>query len=199
MKQIAIILLLALLAACENPIYYGSDYNQSLDFARLKTFAWHSPNQFNEASKLYIANDLVDERIHTRVDQELAAKGFKKTGPESADFLVNYSITTQDKVDMHTYNTYGSAYGAYTPHRAGVYGYGYYGGAPVASDVQVVQYKVGTFVLDVVDRKSGKLIWRGTAEGRMAKNTITPQEREARINEVILNVLKEFPPPKAKE
>lgn len=200
MKVISTLMAIAvtvLLSACSNPVTYDSDYKSSVDFKELRTFAWHAPNEFNESSKAYVANDMVDERIRSNVDKELQAKGFVKKASGDVDFYVNYSITTEDKVDIRTYNTY-SGYG----HGYGYGGYGYpyrYGGIGymhIQPDVEtkVTQYTQGTFVLDIIKGSSDKLIWRGTAEGRMKNESLTPDEKKERVAEIVNKVLSAYPP-----
>ena len=195
--------LLLVLAGCShNPISYDNDYKQGVDFGKYKTYTWHTPNEHNESSEAYVANEIVDERIRSSVDKVLSGKGFKKVDSGAVDFTVNYSIITKDKVDVRTYNTYngygwgygyGGTYGM--PYR--YYGVGYRSISP-DQETQVTHYTQGTFVLDVVSGDEQKLVWRGTAEGRMRKSKLTPSEREQVIDDVVTNVLSGFPPPKAK-
>lgn len=104
------ILALALLNACSTPIDYSSDFRMNTDFNDFKTYSWHAPNEHTATTNNYIANEIVDERIRASIDETLAAKGFSKLDSDSVDFLVNYSITAEDKIDVKTYNTY-SGYG----------------------------------------------------------------------------------------
>lgn len=191
------VLLVGFLSSCSNPIKYNSDYKSAADFSQYKTYAWHAPNEYNKASRTYLANDLVDERIRTSVDQELSKKGFTKVAESAADFLVNYSVTAEDKIDIHTYNTYAGvpAGWRYGPVMVGspyaYYGIGY---ADPEVETRVSQYKVGTFVLDIVHNADDKLVWRGTAEGKLNRDELTPAERDAKIAEIVGQTLHGFPP-----
>ena len=194
-----ILSLTAILNACSSkPISYGSDFKSSVDFSLYKTYSWHAPNEYNSSSDAYIADPLVDKKIRSTIDQVLAGKGFKKLEDGQVDFLVNYSIITTDEVDISSYNNY-NGYVAGWRH-GGRYGapYQYYGsgyrelGPEVETTIEL--YKQGTFVLDIVGVKEGKLEWRGTAEARMPVSKLTPEKREHTISEVVGNVLKAFPP-----
>lgn len=193
---------ISLLNACSNPIDYSSDFRVNTDFAAYKTYAWRAPNEHTATTNNYIASEIVDERIRTNIDNQLAAKGFTKVDATTVDFLVNYSITAEDKIDIKTYNTY-SGYGP--GWGGGYYGrmgspYGYYGMSygmgtmGVGTETRVSEYQQGTFVLDVIDSKEDSLVWRGTAEGKMSNGTYTPQERDARISTIVGEVLAGFPP-----
>ncbi|WP_350609356.1 DUF4136 domain-containing protein, partial [Pseudoalteromonas sp. 41-MNA-CIBAN-0057] len=54
-------------------------------------------------------------------------------------------------------------------------------------------YEVGTLVIDIIDRESNQLIWRGAKDGRLKKKQ-TPSQREAAIKETVANILSNFPP-----
>ena len=189
---------LAFLGCSSNPVTYGSDFKATVDFANYKTYSWHAPNEYNVSSKAYAANDIVDERIRQSVDVELLKKGFTQVDTEKADFLVNYSITSEDQLDVRTYNTYngyssGWNHGAYygSHYRYSGVGYGAY---KPEVETKVTHYKQGTFVLDILGGKTDKLVWRGTAEARMSKAELTAEEREAKIASIVKSVLSAFPP-----
>ena len=48
-------------------------------------------------------------------------------------------------------------------------------------------------VLDVLDARTGALLWRGSTEGRL-RDLRTPEERTARVNEIVAAVIAQFPP-----
>lgn len=193
-------LALAFVSACSNPIDYGSDFRVNTDFANFKTFSWHAPNEHTATTNNYIANEIVDERIRLSIDEALMAKGYTKVDSAEVDFLVNYSITAVDKIDIKTYNTY-SGYGP--GWGGGYYGrvgspYGYYGMSystmGMGTETRVSEYQQGTLVVDIVEVSDDSLVWRGTAEGKMKDTSFTPAERDKRISEIINEVLYGFPP-----
>ena len=78
---------------------------------------------------------------------------------------------------IHTRHSYG---------RRGWYGAG-------SSHTTVRQYEQGTLLLDLIDPESKQLIWRGTGQTRL-RDLKTPEEREARVREVVDRILERFPP-----
>ena len=52
----------------------------------------------------------------------------------------------------------------------------------------------GTLILDFVDTRSKKMIWRGSANADVSDAT-TPEKREKIIDDAVENILKYFPPP----
>lgn len=196
------ILSILFLASCSSSnVNYESDYNQATDFSKYKTFSWHQPNSFNDNSNQYLANDILDTRIRSDIETQLTSKGYElKASGYAVDFLVNYSVTTEDRMDIKTYNNYGGYapgwnYGGYYRsgyRRSGVgYGMGY--STMPSTEVKTTYYTQGSLIIDVVNPKDDTLVWRGTAEGKLKKNQTT-QERKAAIEEVVMNILSEFPP-----
>ena len=61
------------------------------------------------------------------------------------------------------------------------------------SDTRTTYYTQGTFILDVVRPVDDKLIWRGTAEGKIQSNKTTA-DREKSAHEVSVAILADFPP-----
>jgi hypothetical protein len=46
--------------------------------------------------------------------------------------------------------------------------------------------------IDLIDAKSKKLVWQGKGIGRLSSGS--PQEREAKINAFVTNILTAYPP-----
>lgn len=180
----------AFIVGCASGVSIDSDHKAGINFDELKTYRWHDKSA---DTKDYHGNDILDGRIRAAVDKELQAKGFLLVGSESADFSVNYSVTTQEKTDIRSYDTYsGMSPGFSMGYGRSGYRYGYSVGYSSAPEVRTVHYEEGTFVVDVVDG-SDKLIWRGSAEGRLKKN-LTVEEKRQGIKDVVAKVLMNYPP-----
>lgn len=188
-----------LLSACETPVRVDSDYDTDVNFADYKTYRWHAPTQANQQTMQYLQSDLMDNRIRTAIERELQEKGYTRQDTGDVDFLVNYSISTQEKTDVKTYNTYS---GFAPGWGGGWYGPGpyYYSGVGVGfnvgtstSNTTVDHWQQGTLIVDVVHPDDDKLVWRGTAVGRVPEHT-TQQEKDEIVNSVVGQVLRRFPP-----
>jgi len=179
------LLSLLTLVACSG-VQVNSDYDTSRKFSDLKTYAWMKPKQEVVIDPL-VHNDLMQRRVERAVEQSLAAQGFvKATGEQSADFLVTYYVSAETKLSISSFH---SDFGYY-PCWGGCYRYGM--GYGMNQDVNVRQYKEGTFMLDIVDPASSELMWRGAAGKRLS--TGTPEERDTYVNEIVSSILAKFPP-----
>ena len=160
----------------------NSDYDPAEDFSRLHSYMW-LPGPQPETGDIRLDNPLLDARIRRAVDAQLALQGYRKLASGQPDFRVGYHLSTERKLDVRTVNNY---YG---------YGWGYgYGYAPMGySDTYVDQYDVGTLILDIVDAELNRLVWRGTASGRLREKS-TREQNEKNAREVAKAILERFPP-----
>ena len=92
---------LALAAVGCSGISTTSDYDQSYDFSALATYAWMEQGLEGGVSEIML------RRMYAAVDDDLAAKGLRRTESIEADVLLAYHTGTQDQ---QQYDTYG--YGA---------------------------------------------------------------------------------------
>lgn len=154
------------------------DYDPSVSFARLHSYAW-LPHSAEEADPS-IDTDLLRVRVQRAVDAELETKGFVPAPPGTKpDFLADYHVYTKEKVDLVTFP---SSWG---------YGPGWYWG--MGTEVQSRQYTQGTLVIDFVDGTTKQLLWRGTASAEITSRR-TPEQRAARVDEAVQEILEPFPP-----
>jgi len=49
-------------------------------------------------------------------------------------------------------------------------------------------------VIDIVDWQEKELSFRGVATGTLSKSEKTPEESQADIDELVINILSKFPP-----
>ncbi|WP_428353890.1 DUF4136 domain-containing protein [Methyloprofundus sp.] len=193
MKHSLLALFLAFLLTGCSSLSLSTDYDKSIDFSKFKTYRWHVDNEHNTASLKYL-DHIMDKRIRSIVDQQLGAKHYAKKSEGPVDFLVNYSVVIEDRVDVRTYNNYNGMYPGYS-YRAG---YGYYGravgvGYSTGSDTQVTHYKQGTLIIDIINPATDQLIWRGAADGRLPKGS-DREKSDKLVEKYVTKILSNFPP-----
>jgi hypothetical protein len=168
------ILAALILTACSS-ISVQQDYDPEYDFSKLKTFG------FIPLSSEAGIDQLSADRLSNAIKTELLAKGY--TLSEQADFGIALLFSSKTKTNVQSYG-----YG---------YGYGYYGrpGYGGTGHVDVTQYEEGTLVIDFVDMKENKLVWRGIGSGALSQSP-SVEERTQRVNNAVNQILAQFPPTK---
>ncbi|WOH38652.1 DUF4136 domain-containing protein [Thalassotalea fonticola] len=169
--KLVIIPLLALLSACSTTYEAESDYNNAYNFNSVDSF--HVVG--DELYKNPYLSDMNRDRINDSISAELAKLNLDEENKSSADVLINYFVVTKDKVKVTSTPVSYSRYGAYGQ-----------------SHISARDYVEGTIIIDVVDNKSQKSIWRSSIH-KSVKEFDTPQERSQEIAKVIKAMFSEFP------
>lgn len=126
-----------------------------------------------------IPNAIVADRIRRSVTGTLADKGLQPEAAGEADLLVTYHIALRQ--GMRVYN---SGWG-YPYYGCCGWGYGWGGGYSSAR-----MYLEGTLLVDVLDGKQRRLVWRGIADGAFKG----PNPSDEQVAKVVARVMRSFPP-----
>ncbi len=171
-----VVFIMSLFIGCATPLVVNYDYDTTYDFSKLKTYDWlPSPpgNQFE---------DMTEKRFRSAVDTQLQAKNYSQSA-ESPDFLI--SLQGVKKTVEKGSAAVGMSIGVPVGQRGSVS----VGGGRSKPRVK----QEGTLNLTFVDRKTNTPVWQGTATAEIQEKT-SPEEQQQRINQVIAELLKKFPP-----
>jgi len=171
-----IFILLIAVSGCSS-LSVNYDFDQNVDWAKYKTYGWMDVTQHPSDPNSPLQNTpLLEQRVHISVDYEMEQRGI--TLSDKPDLLVVYHIGTQEKIQV---TDWGYRYSDY------YWGYG-------GRQIDVYQFTEGSLVIDLVDAESTSLVWRGTGTGVVDQSQKSPEEMQARANEVINKIMKSFPP-----
>jgi len=183
------LLLSIFLMGCFAYQYYAIQSPRA-SFNKYRTFAW-----LPSADTSRKINDIVDEKIKDVVTASLEKRGLVlHTG--RPDLLVRYSIQVKDRVRIYNHPAYiygpGIAYRGVARNRYGRYFYFRYASpfpVYVASDIEQVPYKEGTLIIDLIERRTHQVIWRGYGTG----DVDDPEQAIHAIPEVVEGILNKLP------
>jgi hypothetical protein len=163
------------LTACST-VSVTTDYDHLASFSQYHTYAL-TP----DTAKLELSPSS-EAALRETLRTNLALRGITETR-ENADLHVVPHVSTKEKIVVNQSSDWG--------YDGMPYGYGQYGmwaGAPQTySDIS--QYTEGTLILDFVDAKTKKLVFRGTGTGTVSD----PQTNAERIREAVEKIMKDFP------
>ena len=183
------------LSACSRYDYYTAGLNKT-NMSQYRSFAWLSPQGKMEDRPT--ANAVADLKIKDAAVQSLTGKGLRlqKNNP---DLLVTYTAKVGLGSKTVYYPTYygtgfypgfGIGYGwGYRPYYWGWGGYApftYYGGMTA---VDKEHFKEGTIIIDLIDTRTRKVIWRGFGVGEVHHNVQKNIDDIPKIVEGIINQL----------
>lgn len=208
-RKVLISLILTVVVSGCAGVNVSTDYDRGADFGSMKTYGWLADNTTmkldtpvdSEAvgkvvtgktatdKKVLKTNTIMHDRIVNTVNLQLELQGFVQQ-KQDPDFLVNYNITSEKKTDIRTYDNYGG----YGPSWGWGFGYAHRGMAiSTYSETRVDEYQQGTLIIDIIDPKTNRLIWRGVGSKRLPE-TSDVDVMDKLIHEIVSNILQKFPP-----
>lgn len=173
MKKLFLISLVAVMASCSS-VQTSYDYDKQADFSKYKTFA------FSEDALNLPIEQLNRDRILKAVETELTAKGFTKSA--TPDVLIDLQVKAKQETEAVATNTggyYGGRYGF-----AGGYG---------TTRVDYNEYTVGSLFINMVDKKTDKIVWQGRGSKTIDENA-SAEKRDMNINNGVKAIFMKYPP-----
>jgi hypothetical protein len=141
------------------------------DFGRYRTYAWGMEDTFTTGDPRLDNNTFFRNRLRAGVDARLAARGFEQAEAGAADLLLHYHVNITQRIDVNAIDQQ----------------YGY------CDDCRPAVYDAGTLTLDLIDARTGRLVWRGWSE-RSIEGVLDRQEwMEGRIDEAVARILERLP------
>lgn len=147
------------------------DYDKDADFTQYKTYSFGGWQEDSDK----IINDLDKKRIYQSFKSEFTQRGMDFVLGD-ADVVVTFFLVVDEKTSTTAYTNYmGTGMGYGYGYRGGYYG-GYnrgawgWGGGYSTTTYSEDDYKVGTFVMDVYDAKTKKLVWQGVSQKTVNEN-----------------------------
>ncbi len=171
----AVTLLAVVLTGCVT-MKVASQLESGVDITSYRTFAWGPPEAGPTGDARLDNNPFFHDYLKNAVNMQLVRKGFQVAPAAGAapDLLLHYHASVNQRIDIVEVDR--------------LQGYCYQDCRP-----GIIDYEQGTIVIDVVDAKSKKVIWRGWAQDIM-QGLIDNQVRlEREIDQVVTRMLESFP------
>jgi hypothetical protein len=160
-------------SACGPSLQVRTDFDRAVDFNQYRTFRLGESKQIPNGAAV-MQNTLVKDRIDQALMARLVTEGLTpSTQGQPADLLVRYVAGARTKQELESVGWSGP----------------YWGGPYYGDDLWVREYPEGTLVVDLVDARTSKLVWRAAivAEGE----GFTKAEF---INKAIGKAFEKYPP-----
>jgi hypothetical protein len=153
----------------------SSHFQRDIDFARYHTYDWGPADALPTGDPRLDANPFFKDHVQGEVEKAMAARGLELVTSRPPDLLIHYHANISQRIDVNRVDRQ--------------YGYCYEGDC----DVRVVEYEAGTLVLDVVDTRTNRVIWRGWAQDSV-EGVLDNEDRMARqIHEAVTRMMERFP------
>lgn len=161
------------LAGCA-AITVSADFDPEVDFQTYRTYAWGPADALPTGDPRLDNNPFFDDRMRGAVDGELAERGLTVAPATEADLVVHYHISIRERIDVVTVDRE----------------YGYEPGY----DTAVREWQEGTLMVDLVDTRTNRVIWRGWAQSDMAGVIDDRDALAERIRKACDKLFTRYPP-----
>ena len=168
-RTLIFIVMAAVASGCAT-LTVSSHIERNVNFVDYVTYDWGPPDNLPVGDPRLDNNPFFRDRLMGVVERQLAAKGYERALTGEPDLLVHYHASVNQKLDVYEADSrYGYCYGN--------------------CESQIVEYEQGTLVVDIVDAKTSKVVWRGWAQEAM-NGIIDNQDRlDKQVDESVTKMM----------
>ena len=163
------------LAGCASTMTVSSHVQYGLDFANSRTYTWGPPDELPVGDPRLDRDPFFRDHLQGAVEKRLAARGFVLGDGNAADLVMHYHAAINHRMDVNRFD-----------HQQG---YCY----DADCSVQVMDVEAGTIVLDIIDARTKRLLWRGWAETGVDDMLKNPDKMTRKIDEAAEKMLAQLP------
>ena len=175
MRRLALALttvVLTVAAGCAT-MSVSSHVERGLDFNQYRSFDWGPADELPTGDPRLDRDPFFKDHVQGAVEKQLAQRGLQLS--DSPDLRIHYHAAVTRRVNV-----------------SGVdreRGYCYSNNC----HAEVLEYEAGTLVLDFVDTRTNRVIWRGWAQDTVGKMLDDRDVMERKINEAVTRMLARLP------
>lgn len=170
-RPVSLMALLLLLTGCASNVV--TDYDSSTVFGNYSSWAF-AP----EKGTGFVSLDA--SRAESAIERELNRKAMRRLDPDEADLLVSYRVEDVERLDSSGFS-YGLGFGR----RSFAWG--------LSVPPPVREITEGKLIVELVDRSTGRVVWRGASQRYLNENQ-SPERRRTLIDEVVTEMFSKYPP-----
>ena len=160
----------ALAAAGCATMNVSSHLERNVTFSDYVTYNWGPPDNLPVGDPRLDNNPFFRDHVMGAVEKQLLAKGYEQAVTGQPDLLIHYHASVNQRLDVYQVDSqYGYCYGNCNP--------------------QVVDFEEGTLMVDIVDAKTNKVVWRGWAQDTMNGIIDNQQRLEKQVDEGVTKMM----------
>lgn len=161
-----------LLAACAS-MKVNSYVERGANFRQFHTYDWGPADAGPSGDPRLDNNTVFSDRVRSQIEEQLTGRGFEKAPAGSSDLLLHYHLSMTQQVDVK----------ALDPDYK----------RPDVNETRAYVFDAGTLVIDLVDRRTNALVWRGWAEGSFDGLIDNQDWLETHIASAVRRILERLP------
>lgn len=176
MPRLAVVTLGLLSAAGCATMNVSSHVARGVDFARYHTYDWGPADSLPTGDARLDGNPFFRDHFQGAVDKRLPSRGLTR-GEGRPDLYLHYHASITEAIDVDRIDR--------------EHGYCY------TDDCQAgtIAYEADTLILDFVDARTNRVVWRGWAQDDASGILKNPESMQRKIDEAVTRMLDRLPHP----
>jgi hypothetical protein len=150
----------------------SSYVERGVDLRVYHSYAWAPSDRLSTGDPRLDNNPFFAERVQSDAEKHLAARGFEKK-TDAPDLLVHYHASIRQRIDVN--------------------GIDRERGYCSEDDCRPYVYEAGTLLLDLVDARTQKIVWRGWAEDTVDGVIDNQELMEQQIDKAVGQIMERLP------
>ena len=153
----------------------GAHTQRGLDFARYHTYEWGPTDALPTGDPRLDQDPFFKDHLEGAVEKQMALRGFERPSfgmSGTPDLLIHYHASINTRIDVDRTDR----------------GYGY-----SQEGTRVQEYEAGTLILDFVDTRTNRVVWRGWAQGAVQGMLDNKDVMAKKIDEAVTRMLERLP------
>jgi hypothetical protein len=181
MKRLLRIAVAGIVAAaasgCATTITAGSHVDRRQNFRQYHTYEWGPADALPTGDPRLDKDPFFKDHFEGAVERQLASRGLELIagGQSDPDLLIHYHAAVNERMDVNRVDR----------------GYGYCRSGGCPSDT--VWYEAGTLLIDVVDARSHKLVWRAWAQNDVERMLRDRSAMARIIDRAVMKMFEQYP------
>ena len=170
-EQTAAIAISALVLTSCASMHVHSYLEPGASLTRYHTYNWASDDRLSTGDPRLDNNSFFLERFQSEVDKRLTAREFEKTTTTTPDVWLHYHASVDQRLDVNRADLQHSG----------------------CEDCTSSVYDVATLMIEFIDARTNRLVWRGWAEGNFDGAIDNQDWMEQRIDDAVARILTRLP------
>lgn len=164
----------AVVANCA-PITAGSHIEHDVDFRSFRTYDWGPTDALPLGDPRLERDPYFQDHFEGAIEKGLAAKGYERSNSRPPDLFIHYHASVSTRIDVNRIDR--------------EHGYCY----DENCQARVTPFEASTLVLDVIDVRANRLIWRGWAQRDLEGMLGNRAETARVVDEAVARMLEQLP------
>ena len=177
-RYATVIVAACLLSGCAT-MRVSSHTERGLAWSQYHTFDWGQADSLPPSDPRMQQDPYFRDRFEGAVERQMAAKGFERSAASAApDLLIHYHAAIGERIDADEIGRQSGYCDA------------------VDCTPRVTRYEAGTLVVDIVDARTRRLIWRGWAQDSVEDVLGNRDRVRQTIEDGVSRMFSAFPQPR---